>query len=52
MTQNFKKLIIITYKKRTLHYIPGNQKGLFNLAIQLRAFCYSAVWNTATGCVF
>jgi hypothetical protein len=32
--------------------VPGDQKGLFELAIQLRAFCYSAVCNTATGYFF
>jgi hypothetical protein len=35
-----------------LFKLPGDQKGLFKLAIQLRAFCYSAVCNTATGYVF
>jgi hypothetical protein len=31
--------------------IPGNQEGLFKLAIQLRTFFYSAIYNTATGYV-
>jgi hypothetical protein len=29
--------------------IPGDQEGLFKLAIQLRTFFYSAIYNTATG---
>jgi hypothetical protein len=36
----------------TVFIIPGDQKGLFELAIQLRPFCYSAVCNTATGYAF
>jgi hypothetical protein len=32
-------------------YVPGDQEGLFKLAIQLRTFFYSAVYNTATGYV-
>jgi hypothetical protein len=31
--------------------IPGDQDGLFKLAIQLRIFFYSAIYNTATGYV-
>jgi hypothetical protein len=31
--------------------IPGDQEGLFKLAIQLRKCFYSAVYNTATGYV-
>jgi hypothetical protein len=31
--------------------IPGDQEGLFKLAIQLRTFFYSAIYNTATGYV-
>jgi hypothetical protein len=38
--------------EKVVNKIPGDQKGLFKLAIQLRAFCYSAVCNTATGYVF
>jgi hypothetical protein len=34
-----------------LKYIPGDQEGLFKLAIQLRTFFYSAIYNTATGYV-
>jgi hypothetical protein len=28
--------------------LPGDQEGLFKLAIQLRTFFYSAIYNTAT----
>jgi hypothetical protein len=31
--------------------IPGDQEALFKLAIQLRTFFYSAIYNTATGYV-
>jgi hypothetical protein len=39
--------------KATLGYdvIPGDQEGLFKLAIQLRTFFYSAIYNTVTGYV-
>jgi hypothetical protein len=37
---------------RTHWILPGDQKGLFKLAIQLRPFCCPAVCNTATGYVF
>jgi hypothetical protein len=30
-------------------YVPGDQEGLFKLAIQLRTFFYSVIYNTATG---
>jgi hypothetical protein len=33
------------------HLILGDQEGLFKLAIQLRTFFYSAIYNTATGYV-
>jgi hypothetical protein len=33
------------------HKVPGDQEGLFKLAIQLRTFFYSAIYNTATGYV-
>jgi hypothetical protein len=36
-------------KKRVKKHIPGDQEGL--LAIQLRTFFYSAIYNTATGYV-
>jgi hypothetical protein len=28
--------------------LPGDQEGLFKLAIQLTTFFYSAIYNTAT----
>jgi hypothetical protein len=31
--------------------IPGDQKGLFKLAVQLRKFSNSVIYNTATGYV-
>jgi hypothetical protein len=31
--------------------LPGDQEGLFKLAIQLRTIFYSAIYNTATGYV-
>jgi hypothetical protein len=31
--------------------IPGDQEGLFNLAVQLRNFLNSFIYNTATGYV-
>jgi hypothetical protein len=34
-----------------LHKLPGDLEGLFKLAIQLRTFFYSAIYNTATGYV-
>jgi hypothetical protein len=40
---------IVTNFKIFKYLIEGDQKGLFKLAIQLRAFCYAAVSNTATG---
>jgi hypothetical protein len=33
------------------HYIPGDQKGLFKLAVQLRKFYILVIYNTATGYV-
>jgi hypothetical protein len=41
-----------SYELFVCFLIPGDQKGLFKLAIQLRAFCCSAVCSTATGYVF
>jgi hypothetical protein len=32
-------------------YIPGDQEGLFKLAVQLRKFFNSVIYNTATGYV-
>jgi hypothetical protein len=31
--------------------IPGDQEGLFKLAVQLRTFFNSVIYNTATGYV-
>jgi hypothetical protein len=31
--------------------IPGDQEGLFKLAVQLRIFFNSVIYNTATGYV-
>jgi hypothetical protein len=31
--------------------LPGDQKGLFKLAVQLRQFFNSVIYNTATGYV-
>jgi hypothetical protein len=31
--------------------VPGDQKGLFKLAVQLRKFYISVIYNTATGYV-
>jgi hypothetical protein len=33
------------------YYIPGDQEGLFKLAVQLRKFFNSVIYNTATGYV-
>jgi hypothetical protein len=34
-----------------MFYIPGDQEGLFKLAVQLRTFSNSVIYNTATGYV-
>jgi hypothetical protein len=34
-----------------LSIIPGDQEGLFKLAVQLRKFFNSVIYNTATGYV-
>jgi hypothetical protein len=31
--------------------LPGDQEGLFKLAVQLRKFFNSVIYNAATGCV-
>jgi hypothetical protein len=36
---------------KKFNYIPGDQEGLFKLAIQLRKFFNSVIYNTATGYV-
>jgi hypothetical protein len=41
-------LVNINY---TLGLLPGDQKGLFKLAVQLRKFYISVIYNTATGYV-
>jgi hypothetical protein len=38
-----------TYAK--IKKIPGDQEGLFKLAVQLRIFFNSVIYNTATGYV-
>jgi hypothetical protein len=44
-----------TKDERKLQYsrsnIPGDQEGLFKLAVQLRKFFNSVIYNTATGYV-
>jgi hypothetical protein len=42
---------INTRISETACIIPGDQEGLFKLAIQLRTIFYSAIYNTATGYV-
>jgi hypothetical protein len=32
-------------------FLPGDQEGLFKLAVQLRIFFNSVIYNTATGYV-
>jgi hypothetical protein len=34
-----------------LSIVPGDQEGLFKLAVQLRKFFNSVIYNTATGYV-
>jgi hypothetical protein len=41
----------LEFKHVRLQLIPGDHAGLFKLAIQLRTFFYSAIYNTATGYV-
>jgi hypothetical protein len=50
------KLAQSCQKKSNLHTnslnkLPGDQKGLFKLAVQLRKFYISVIYNTATGYV-
>jgi hypothetical protein len=35
----------------TGYQLPGDQEGLFKLAVQLRNFLTSVIYNTATGYV-
>jgi hypothetical protein len=45
------KFFCMNIKLNFFVLIPGDQEGLFKLAIQLRTFFYSAIYNTATGYV-
>jgi hypothetical protein len=49
--KSFIKRNIYTYRLYTYTYIPGDQEGLFKLAIQLRKFFNWVIYNTATGYV-
>jgi hypothetical protein len=40
-----------TIVKTAFFNIPGDQKGLFKLAVQLRKFFNSVIYNNATGYV-
>jgi hypothetical protein len=46
---------MVRYKKKNPRelngFIPGDQEGLFKLAVQLRIFFNSVIYNTATGYV-
>jgi hypothetical protein len=37
---------------KNVEQVPGDQEGLSKLAIQLRTFFYSAIYNTALFCGF
>jgi hypothetical protein len=41
----------ISYPRSYHAIIPGDQEGLFKLAVQLRNFLNSVIYNTATGYV-
>jgi hypothetical protein len=43
----FVTLNVATFK----NILPGDQEGLFKLAVQLRNFLTSVIYNTATGYV-
>jgi hypothetical protein len=45
------KVINLRHSKLLLKILPGDQEGLFKLAIQLRHFFNSVIYNTATGYV-
>jgi hypothetical protein len=47
---NIYYLFYKTFSKMA-HLIPGDQEGLFKLAVQLRKFFNSVIYNTATGYV-
>jgi membrane-bound lytic murein transglycosylase B len=38
-------------KSQIILLLPGDQKGLFKLAVQLRKFYILVIYNTATGYV-
>jgi hypothetical protein len=40
-----------TIKNNNNQQVPGDQEGLFKLAVQLRKFFNSVIYNTATGYV-
>jgi hypothetical protein len=40
-----------TFLVMQVMFIPGDQEGLFKLAVQLRKFFNSVIYNTATGYV-
>jgi hypothetical protein len=42
---------IVSSTNAVLICIPGDQEGLFKLAVQLRKFFNSVIYNTATGYV-
>jgi hypothetical protein len=48
-------LMVVYFHSFILHFlfhkIPGDQEGLFKLAVQLRTFFHSVIYNTATGYV-
>jgi hypothetical protein len=46
-----KKKFLDSIEEITKHIIPGDQEGLFKLAVQLRKFFNSVIYNTATGYV-
>jgi hypothetical protein len=45
------KMLFFSPLMTTVEEVAGDQEGLFKLAIQLRTFFYSAIYNTATGYV-
>jgi hypothetical protein len=45
------RLVDIKITKFYVEKVPGDQEGLFKLAIQLTTFFYSVIYNTATGYV-
>jgi hypothetical protein len=42
-------VLLVAYLSKSL--LPGDQEGLFKLALQLRKFFNSVIYNTATGYV-